>query len=310
MALHIPVMVAEVLEAVDAAHAAHLVDMTLGGGGHAKAMLQVAPAGATLIAIDRDETAIEMARPALAQFESRVAYFHSRFSRLPEILAEAGLEHVDGVLLDAGVSRDQIIDPERGFSFTSEAHLDMRQSRSEPLTAYTVVNDYDPADLGAVMSRTGKVREARRVAARVVAARKTQPITTTAQLAEIIAAAVARPGDRGKHRHPSTEWLMAIRVEVNDEVNELIKGIEAGVRALEPETGRFVVLTWNGLEHRIARRTLRALINPCRCLPTLPCNCGLKPLAKWLVKGASPTEDEVARNPSARSCRLFAVTAA
>jgi 16S rRNA (cytosine1402-N4)-methyltransferase len=184
----------------------------------------------------------------------------------------------------------------------------MRQSRAEPLTAHIVVNDYSLADLGAVLSRTGKVREARRIAARIVASR---PIKSTAQLAEIIAAAVAKPyGVRGKTRNPSAEWFMAIRVEVNDEVNELIAGIAAGVRALRPQTGRFVLLTWNGLEHRIARHSLRSLINPCRCPPSFPCSCGLRPQASWLVKGDSPTEAEIAQNPSARSCRLFAVIAA
>jgi 16S rRNA (cytosine1402-N4)-methyltransferase len=218
------------------------------------------------------------------------------------------MDCADVVLLDAGASRDQLVDPERGFSFTSDAHLDMRQSRAEPLTAHVVVNEYSLADLGAVLSRTGKAREARRIAARIVASR---PINTTAQLAETIAAAVAKPwGARGKIRNPSAEWFMAIRVEVNDEVNELIGGIEAGVRALRPHVGRFLLLTWNGLEHHIARSSLRSVINPCRCPPTLPCVCGLKPLASWLLKGDSPTEAEIARNPSARSCRLFAVTAA
>jgi len=308
MALHVPVMVAEVLAASQPEKATNLVDMTVGGAGHAQALMELAPPNARLVAIDRDQAALEMARPALAKYADRVEFVHSRYSRLPDILAEAGMDHADVVLLDAGASRDQLVDPERGFSFASDVHLDMRQSRDEPLTAHIVVNEYSLADLGAVLSRTGKAREARRIAARIAASR---PINSTAQLADIIAAAVAKPyGPRGKTRNPSAEWFMAIRVEVNDEENELIGGIEAGVRALRPQSGRFVLLTWNGLEHRIARSSLRSLINPCRCPPSFPCNCGLKPLASWLAKGDSPTEAEVAQNPSARSCRLFAVTAA
>jgi len=290
------------------------VDMTVGkSAGHSQLILESCAPDGRLIGIDRDLEALQAAEKVLGRFAGRFELYHARFSRLPEVLAQAGVERVDGVLIDAGVSREQMLDPDRSFSFASTTGLDMRMDRTQPLTAWHVVNEYSLEELTRVLRRTGKWRAARRVAAAIVAARqKGGGIHTTAQLAEIIAATVGRGRGRYARRrtHPATPWLMAIRVEVNDELTELQTGLRRAAEVLKPGQGRLVCLSWAGHEHGLVRRTLRELSAPCTCPPAFPCTCGKKPLIRLLTpKGIQPDEAEVARNPSVRSCRLWAAQA-
>ncbi len=307
---HQPAMPEQVLAHLDIQPAGTYVDMTVGGGGHAELILEASAPGGRLLGIDRDEQALDMARRRLARFGDRVQLFRQRFSELAQVLAEAQIERVDGILIDTGISMDQMLDLERGFSFASASSLDMRMDRRQALTAYEVVNNYSQQQLYDVLRVTGRGREARKVAARIVSFREgSGPIQSTAQLAELIAATVSRPG-RGKQRNPAARWLMAIRVAVNDELAELRRGLQTAAEALQPATGRLVVLTWAGHEHRLARQELRRLSNPCTCPPALPCVCGKQPLVELAVRKAlSPERAEVQRSPQMRSCRLHAVRA-
>ncbi len=300
----------QVIAYLDIQPAATYIDMTVGSGGHAELILEASAPTGQLIALDCDAQALELAQRQLARFGQRVQFFQRRFSELPDVLTEAQVEQVDGILIDTGISMDQMLDVNRGFSFHSSDSLDMRMDRRQKLTAYDVVNHYSQGQLYKVLRLTGRQREARKVASRIVSFREGGgPIPSTAQLAELIAATIARPG-RGKQRNPAARYLMAIRVEVNDEIDELRQGLQVAVEALQPARGRLVVLTWAGHEHGLVRRELRRLHDPCTCPPALPCRCGKQPLIDLLVgKPLSPDEAEVRRNPASRSCRLHAAQA-
>lgn len=301
--VHQPAMVAETLEHLGNPVGKRILDMTVGSGGHALALIQ---AGAFVIGMDCDPEALAVAAERLAEFEHRHMLLEGRMSEAAETLADEGIDAVDGCLIDAGLSMDQMLNQERGFSAHSTSSLDMRLNRSEPatLTALDVVNRYLDKDLRRVFSLIGKRREAHRVAARIVAARKHEPIETTAQLAELIAATIVR--DRRARRIDAAPYLMAIRVEVNDELTDLQAGIETACRLLSP-TGRLVTLTWDSSEHRMSRRTLRRLADPCVCPPALPCVCGAVATVRLLTrKGLAASAEEVAANPACRSVRLHA----
>ena len=302
-----------VLEYLDIRTGGTYVDMTIGAGGHSELILQQA-SEALLIGIDRDEQALAMAQQRLAPFAGRFRLFRQPYSELGVALRESGIAKVDGILLDNGLSRDQLLDPARGFSFESAAPLDMRMDRSQRRTAYEVVNSYSPGHLYQVLRQTGRGREARRIARRIVSFREGRgPIRSTAQLAEIIAAemAAAHSGRRPRSRHPATVWLMAIRIEVNDELQELCNGLHAAVEALRPGSGRLVVLTWAGHEHGLVRRELRALQNPPTSgPPALPYHEEKQPRVTYLTpKPLYADEAEIRRNPAVRTCRLHAAQA-
>ena len=300
----------QVIAYLDIQTAGTYVDMTVGSGGHARLILEASAPDGQLIAIDRDAQALDLARQQLAEFGQRVQFFQRRFSELPDVLTEAGVQQVNGVLIDTGISMDQMLDMKRGFSLDSHDSLDMRMDCRQKLTAYDVVNRYSQEQLYGVLRLTGRQREARKVASRIVSFREgSGPIRTTAQLAELIAATIAG-GGWGKQRNPAARYLMAIRVEVNDEIDELRRGLQVAVEALQAARGRLVVLTWAGHEHGLVRRELRRMQRPCTCPPALPCRCGKQPLIKLVVdKALSPDKAEVRRNPASRSCRLHAAQA-
>jgi len=309
--LHQPAMPEKVLVFLDIRPSGVYADLTVGPAGHAALILERLGEAGFLLALDRGPQALDLARQRLAPFAGRFRLVHSRFSRLEEVLREMKREWLDGVLMDTGLSRDQMLDPQRGFSFNSAA-FSMKMDAGEPgPDASEIVNTYSVNQLVEVFDLVGRGREARRVARAVVALREGgKAIASTRELAETIAASVARPGRWGKNRHPATPWLMAIRAAVNDEAREIRRGLQAAARSLRPGTGRLVVLTWAGHEHGLVRQTLRSLQRPCTCPPALPCTCGKRSLVRVLTrKPLAAVEEEIARNPAVRTCRLQAAVA-
>jgi 16S rRNA (cytosine1402-N4)-methyltransferase len=283
-------------------------DLTTGQAGHAALILDQLGHDGFLLGLDRDPLALQSAARRLAPYAGRFRLVHARFSAVEEVVHNAGIEYLDGALLDTGLSRDQLLDTRRGFSFDSPG-FSMKMDPGEPgPDVAEIVNHYSVEQLLEVFAFLGRGREARRVARTIVAFREErQPIESTQQLAAVIAAAVGPARNRGKHRHPATPWLMALRIAVNDELGEISRGLQAVVRVLRPGVGRLVVLTWAGHEHGLVRQTLRGLQRPCTCLPALPCTCGRQPLVQVLTRQpVEPEEEEIHRNPAVRTCRLQA----
>jgi len=281
--LHEPVMVEEVLRFLEPGPRKLIVDATVGTGGHAQAILE---RGAELVGIDRDPYALEVARERLCRFGKRVCLVHGNFRDLEGILRELGIEAVDGVLFDLGMSSFQLEDPERGFSFLVESPLDMRMDPTQSLTAYEIVNHWPERKIAEILREYGEERYARKIARAIVRAR---PIETTTELARI----VARCYPPGYHRiHPATRTFQALRIAVNDELNALKEGLLAAIRCLRPG-GVVVAISFHSLEDRIVKHTFRQ---------------------RWIAdeveiltkKPVIPSQEEISRNPRARSAKLRA----
>jgi len=298
---HVPVMLAEVMDLLAPAAGGIFIDGTFGAGGYTRAILAT---GASVIAIDRDPTAIAAGSALVAESGGRLTLVEGRFSDLDAIAAAHGRERVDGVVLDVGVSSMQLDDAARGFSFRLDGPLDMRMGAEGP-SAADLVNHAEPRDLARVIAVLGEEKRARSVAMAIAAARARRPIEGTAELAEIVARAVGhRPTDR---IHPATRTFQALRIFVNRELDELADALAASERVLA-EGGRLVVVAFHSLEDRIVKRFLaeRSQTRPggSRHLPEVSIP---EPSFTLLTKGAlAPGEDETIRNPRARSARLRA----
>ncbi len=247
---HVPVMLAEVIAALQPRDGGHYVDGTFGGGGYARAILEAA--NCRVLGIDRDPDAIARGQKLAAKYEGRLALAAGCFSELDALLAQAGETGSDGVVLDLGVSSFQIDEAERGFSFREDGPLDMRMSKEGP-SAADVVNTADEATLTDIIARLGEERHARRIARAIIAAR---PITRTGELAEIVSRAIG-PAAKRFAVHPATRTFQALRIHVNDELGELERGLEAAERVLRP-LGRLAVVSFHSLEDRIVKRFLAA----------------------------------------------------
>lgn len=296
---HHPVMVDEVVELFGPVPAGPIVDLTVGGGGHAAALLAAHP-HVQVIGIDRDADALVEAARTLAPFGDRVAALHhARFDRLASLVAGP----VSGVLADLGVSSFQLDRPGRGFSYRHDGPLDMRMDRSQARTAAEVVNQFDEAALARLIARNGEPRFARRIARRIVAAR---PLSTTTELADLVRDAIPAPARR-TGGHPARAVFQAVRLAVNDELGVLGPTLDAGIAQLVPG-GRMVVLAYHSGEDRIVKdRFLEAASGGCRCPPALPCGCGAVPLVRLLNRGARrPSTAELAAYPRSSSGRLRA----
>jgi 16S rRNA (cytosine1402-N4)-methyltransferase len=276
-------MVAGVLRFLDPGPGKLIVDATVGTGGHSEAILA---RGAKLIGIDRDPLVLELARERLSRFGERACLAHGNFQDLEKILSGLGVEAVDGVLLDLGVSSFQLEGPERGFSFLREGPLDMRMDPAQPLSAREIVNHWPEREIARVLREYGEERYARRIARAIVRAR---PIETTTQLAEL----VTRCYPPGRHRiHPATRTFQALRIAVNDELSALRKGLLAALKVLKPG-GVLVAISFHSLEDRIVKHAFRQ---------------------RWIAgeveiltkKPLMPSEGEIARNPRSRSAKLRA----
>jgi len=304
---HVPVMLTECVEALDAADSvdsAVLVDCTLGLGGHSEALLTRYPK-ARLLGLDRDPEALARSSARLAPFGERFEAVHAVYDELPDVLAERGIRRIHGVLFDLGVSSMQLDMRERGFAYAYDAPLDMRMDQTAPLTAYEVVNTYSAGDLTRILRDYGEERFAKRVAHAIVARRERQPIERTGELAELvresIPAATRRTGG-----HPAKRAFQALRIEVNGELEVLGRAIPRAVDALAVG-GRIAVLSYHSLEDRLVKRVLAAGAESTapRGMPIAP--PGTEPILRLLTRGAQePTEDEVAANPRAASAKFRA----
>jgi|TARA_B100001079_G_scaffold90305_1_gene77546 16S rRNA (cytosine1402-N4)-methyltransferase len=298
---HLPVMLDEVVSALAPAPAGTLLDATLGGGGHAVALLEARP-DCRLLGIDRDATALESAGRRLASFGDRVQLVHAAFGDLVGLLDD-GLdgEPLAGFLFDLGVSSPQVDRPDRGFSYRQPGPLDMRMDRRQAMTAADVVNGYTESDLAAALRTHGDERYARRIAAVLVASR---PITDTLQLADLVREAIPAPARR-RGGHPAKRTFQALRIEVNGELSQLPDALDVAIECLVPG-GRGVVLAYHSGEDRIVKERFdQAATGGCTCPARLPCGCGALATARTLRRGARrPSEAEQVRNPRAASARL------
>jgi 16S rRNA (cytosine1402-N4)-methyltransferase len=297
-------MLAEVIEIFSAVPDGLVLDATVGGGGHARALLSTFP-DLQLIGLDQDADAVAAAGDALSPFGARATVVRGRFDRIDEILDGLGVGELTGALFDLGVSSFQLDTPERGFSYRFDAPLDMRMDRSQPLTAAGLVNDSTEEQLTRLFRLHGETRFAPRIAAAVVAAR---PVLTTRQLADVVSAAV--PAAARRRGHPAKRVFQAVRAAVNSELEILPATISSVIGRLSPG-GRIVVISYHSGEDRAVKdRLLFEATGGCMCPPGLPCVCGAVARARLLNRGARmPSAGEVAANPRAESARLRAAEA-
>ncbi|MBN1179049.1 MAG: 16S rRNA (cytosine(1402)-N(4))-methyltransferase RsmH [Anaerolineae bacterium] len=297
--VHVPVLLQSVLRFLNVRPGGTYVDGTVGGGGHARAILEASAPDGRLIGFDSDPAALRVAQRHLAPFGERARLHHRSYTSLSTLSED--IAPVDGVLLDVGLSSLQLADPERGFAFTHDGPLDMRfDAMAEGLTARDLVNGLDVKELADILYRYGEERQARRIAAAIVAAR---PVETTAELAQVVAAAV-----RGRERiHPATRTFQALRIAVNDELDAIEAVLPQALDVLA-SGGRLVVISFHSLEDRIVKQFMRRESRDCVCPPEAPvCTCGHRARVRVLTpKPVRATEEELHANPRARSAKLRA----
>lgn len=301
---HISVLLQESIEQLKVKADGVYADGTLGGGGHSSLICEKLSEAGCLIGIDRDTMAHEAAGKRLEPYSCQKKFFHRNFFEIKSIMQEAGIPQLDGAILDLGVSSPQLDIPERGFSYNTEARLDMRMNREADLDAYRVVNTYSEERLADIIFSYGEERFARRVAAAIVKRRQEKPIETTTELSEIIKQAfpaAARFGDK----HPAKRTFQAIRIEVNGELDGLETAIRDFVDVLKPK-GRLAVITFHSLEDRIVKNTFADLTKGCTCPKDFPvCVCGNKPTVKLVNrKPILAGDQELQENNRAHSAKL------
>lgn len=300
---HEPVMVAETLAALAPQAGACLLDGTVGAGGHSAAWLEATGPDGTVVGLDRDLAALELARWRLQPFGSRAQLIHSDYRDAATIVAERQLGPFDAVLLDLGLGSHQLDDPARGFSFRFEGPLDMRfdQSRPTPTAADLLARSSEP-ELVQILAEFGEERLAKKIARQLVEARRHTPLRTTQQLADFVRRIV--PASRHERIDPATRTFQALRIAVNAELKGLGGAIESLVGLLRPGA-RLAVIAFHSLEDRVVKTTLRRLAEPCRCRRGDPCSCGaVQSIDLPQRRAVQPTDEEMARNPRARSARL------
>ena len=305
---HLPVMPEEVLETLAPAAGSLQIDATLGGGGHTERILEATSPDGRLLGLDADGAAIARADARLRpRFGDRLVLRQRNFRELASVAPEAGFDEVDGLLFDLGLSSYQLADRDRGFGIRAGGPLDMRYDTGRGVTARDLLATLDADELAALLRRFGEEPQARRIARALVEQRRTAPITTAEELAELVVRVA--PGDpRRRHRiHPATRTFQALRIAVNEELESLQTGLAAAVDLLRPG-GRLVVLSYHSLEDRIVKRFLQAERRGCTCSPAAPvCVCGRSPRLRLVTRPSlTPTTAEVTANPRARSARLRA----
>ncbi len=304
--LHKSVLLAESIEFIEPSGKKNIVDATLGLGGHTEAILSVSEK-VNVFGIDQDIEAIEFAKKRLDKFGSRIKILQANFSEIKQVLKEAGIEEVDGIIADLGVSSLQFDSPERGFSFRFDAPLDMRMDKnSETETAAELLARHSEEEIANLIYEYGEERFSRRIARRIVERRKMgNPIETTFELAELVKSSVKR--SRKDKIHPATKTFQALRIAVNSELEILETFLRESVDLLNAD-GRLVVITFHSLEDRIVKRTMQNLSGRCFCPPKFPkCVCGSVKIIEILTrKPIIPSEQEQRENPRSRSAKLRA----
>ena len=301
---HRPVLLEETLDALRCQSGRLYVDATVGAGGHACGILERSAPDGRLIGADQDPGALARAQERLAPFAGRFELLHANFRDLPSLLRARGAVPVDGVLLDLGISSDQLADPERGFSFQRPGPLDMRMDPRAPRRAADLVNTLDERSLARMIRDLGEEPRAARIARAIVGAREEAPIGTTDRLARIVEEAAPRRRDAAAI-HPATRTFQALRMAVNDELGALDAALDGFLECLAPG-GRLVVIAFHSLEDRMVKRRLQIWAGTCTCPPGLPlCGCGARARVRILTRRAvKPGPAELAANPRARSARL------
>lgn len=295
--VHKSVLFDEAIESLNIDKSKIILDGTAGGGGHSR---EIAKRAGRLIAVDQDPDAIKVLHERLDSFDN-VTIVQNNFSNLKDILKEQGIEKIDGMLLDLGVSSFQLDTAQRGFSYHADAPLDMRMSKSG-LSAKDVVNTYSEAELADILFRYGEEKFARRIAKNIVLHRQNKEIETTGELVDIIKESY--PKAKMRDSHPARKTFQAIRIEVNAELDALEKTLDSALDCLS-SGGRLSIITFHSLEDRMVKEKFNSWINPCTCPKEFPvCVCGKKPLGKLPFKFKAPTEAELEENPRARSSKL------
>ncbi len=300
---HVSVLLNECIENLNIKPDGIYLDGTLGLGGHSLEILKRLNAG-RLIGIDRDESAIRRTGERLSAYSDKVTLVHGNFSDAADILSNLGIEAVDGMLFDLGVSSPQLDESERGFSYMADAPLDMRMDADSPLTAELVVNEWPEDELYRILRDYGEERYARRIASRIVQTRAKSPILSTLALVDVIKSAMPAAALREK-QHPAKRSFQAIRIAVNDELGEVERMIRTAPDRLLPG-GRLCVISFHSLEDRIVKQGIAARENGCTCPREAPiCICGFKQTLRSVSrKPIVPGEDELKSNPRSRSAKL------
>lgn len=295
--VHKSVLFDEAIESLNIDKSKIILDGTAGGGGHSR---EIAKRAGRLIAVDQDPDAIKVLHERLDSF-GNVTIVQNNFSNVKDILKEQGIEKIDGMLLDLGVSSFQLDTAQRGFSYHADAPLDMRMSKSG-LSAKDVVNTYSEAELADILFRYGEEKFARRIAKNIVLHRQDKEIETTGELVDIIKESY--PKAKMRDSHPARKTFQAIRIEVNAELDALEKTLDSALDCLS-SGGRLSIITFHSLEDRMVKEKFNSWVNPCTCPKEFPvCVCGKKPLGKLLFKFKAPSEAELEENPRARSSKL------
>ena len=301
---HYSVMLNECIDGLDIKPNGTYIDCTAGGGGHSEEILKHLTTG-KLISIDQDDFAIETCRKKFEKYAEKSIVVKRNFSELGEILKDLNIDSIDGVIMDLGVSSHQLDTPVRGFSYNSDAKLDMRMDPRSPFSAYDVVNTYSESDLKRIIRDYGEEKFAHLVARKIVAERENSPIETTTQLADVIKAAIPTAAARKEAQHPAKRTFQAIRIEVNHELDVINPAMEAAVAKLN-KGGRIVVMTFHSLEDRIVKSTINKYAEGCICPKDFPvCVCGNKPKLKAVnKKPITASERELEENSRSKCAKL------
>ncbi len=301
---HKSVLLSETIDNLSIKPQGIYVDGTLGGGGHAFHVCEKLSSKGRLIGIDQDEAAIEAASERLARFRDRVTIVRSNYEAMPEVLEQLGIEKVDGIVLDLGVSSYQLDTFDRGFSYREDAPLDMRMDQRQLLTAKDIVNDYSETEIFHIIRDYGEDRFAKNIAKHIVKQRQIKPIETTLELVEVIKQAVPAKV-RAKGGHPAKQTFQALRIACNRELDVLRSVLSSMVDHLNPG-GRICIITFHSLEDRIVKNAFRTYENPCTCPPNFPvCTCGAVSKGRVITrKPILPSEEELLHNPRSKSAKL------
>ncbi len=306
---HVSVLLDETIDALNIRPDGIYVDGTLGGGGHSYHIAEKLDKGGRLIGIDRDDDAIAAATERLSPYAERVTIVKNTYEHMDDVLRDLGIDKVNGIVLDLGVSSYQLDTAERGFSYMEDAPLDMRMDRTDSLTARDIVNEYSEMELYRIIRDYGEDRFAKNIAKHIVAARQKAPIETTLELADIIRGAIPMKVQK-TGGHPAKRTFQAIRIELNRELEQLSNTLDTMIDLLAPG-GVLAVITFHSLEDRIVKTHFKNNENPCTCPPEFPvCVCGKESKGKALRKPILPSDEECERNSRSRSAKLRTFTRA